>query len=138
MKRLLAMIAALAVFAAVLTGVPARAQQAAGGDPVEQAFRDADDNGDGVVNIDEFVAYTVYLFRGYDKNGDRFLVIAEIPNANPVRFKTADRDGDGRLSLGEAVAARVIDFFEMDTDRNGVITITEVRAYEQKLGGTRR
>src|SRR5262245_10433661 len=105
---------------AALTGVTALAgsalAQQVNEDAIRKAFAEADANGDGVLNLDEYVGHVIYVFKRIDTNGDRVITIEEAiafnPQHNPAMFKAADRNGDGRLSVGEAAAAKVIDFFE--------------------------
>jgi hypothetical protein len=104
---------------------------------LEEAFRAADVNGDGAVNVDEFVAHFIGVFADLDKNRDGKLAFADIPNADAARFRAADRDGDLMLSLGEVVADRIYHFFEMDTNRDGVISLEELLAYERRLTAAR-
>ena len=118
-----------AVAGALLVG-PTGAQQHSEAD-IRAAFAAADRNGDGFVDIDEYVGHIILLFGTHDKNGDRYLTPDELPNHDPARFRMADRDGDGRLSLGEGVAAKVIEYFEIDRNRDGVLSIEEVLVFER-------
>jgi hypothetical protein len=98
---------------------------------IRAAFVQADQNGDGYVNVDEYVAYIVYVFGTYDKNGDHFLTPDELPSPEPAHFKSADRNGDGKLSLGEAVAIKMIDYFDIDTNHDGALSIEEILVFER-------
>jgi len=98
---------------------------------IRAAFVTADQNSDGYINVDEYVAYIIDVFRTYDKNGDHYLVPAELPQPDPVRFKSADRNGDGKLSLGEAVAIKMIDYFDIDTNHDGALSIEEILVFER-------
>jgi len=98
---------------------------------IRAAFVVADTNGDGYVNVDEYVAYIIYVFGTYDKDGNHFLVPAELPQPDPERFKSADRNGDGKLSLGEAVAIKMIDYFDIDTNHDGALSIDEILVFER-------
>lgn len=98
---------------------------------IRAAFVQADQNADGHVNVDEYVAYVILLFGMYDKNGDHFLVPAELPKPEPARFESADRNRDGKLSLGEAVAIKMIDYFDIDTNHDGALSIDEILVFER-------
>ena len=114
---------------------PAIAQQTATPDDrIRAAFKDADINGDGYVNIDEYVGYIVLQFARLDRNRDGYLATSELPkDHDPARARAADRNGDGRLSLGEIVGDRIVDFFEADTNHDGVITVEELLIYERTV-----
>jgi hypothetical protein len=131
------LLAGTAIGAALLVG-SAGAQQPSQ-DAVRKAFAAADANGDGYLNIDEYIANVIYVFRDADKNRDGLLVeqesIAYSTMHTPERFKSADRNTDGKVSVGEAVAIKVIDFFEIDTSRDGVLSVDEVLVYERSLIG---
>ena len=105
---------------------------------LRKAFDAADENKDGVINIDESVADAVHIFFALDKNKDRFLTFDELPGYDPNRLKRADRDGDGKLSLSEVVADRVWEFFEADTNHDGVVSFEEVRLYVLKTRPARK
>jgi hypothetical protein len=104
---------------------------------LRKAIAAADDNKDGVINIDEAVGDAILIFVTLDKNRDKYLSKDELPGYDPNRVQRADRDGDGRLSVGEVAADRVWEFFEADTDRNGVVTFEEVRVYVIKVRSAR-
>jgi Ca2+-binding EF-hand superfamily protein len=104
---------------------------------LRKAIAAADDNKDGVINIDEAVGDAILIFATLDKNRDKYLSKDELPGYDPNRVQRADRDGDGRLSVGEVAADRVWEFFEADTDRNGVVTFEEVRVYVIKVRSAR-
>lgn len=133
--------AALSGIAAMAAGVAA-AQTApaapASDADLRRAFDAADNNRDGVVDVDEAVADAVLIFITFDKNRDRHLTPDELPRHNPERVRRADRDGDGKLSVGEVASDRVWEFFEADVDRNGVLTFEEVRVYVAKTRGASR
>lgn len=132
-----AALGACATLALAALIAPALAQPA-GDEPLRKTFAQADVNGDGVLDLDEFVGHTIYLFRQVDANRDGSITIAEAMPATPgmteAAFRAADRNGDGKLSVGEAAAAKVIVFFDVDTDRNGVVTIDELIVHERRLG----
>ena len=104
---------------------------------IRKAFAAADVNGDGYIDVNEFVANTIYIFKQMDANHDGFVTLQEWTSYNPgnnaEHFKAADRDGDGKLSLGEDVAVKMIEFFDIDRNRDGVITVEELLVYERSL-----
>jgi hypothetical protein len=100
------------------------------------AFNEADLNGDGILEIDEYVAYMVNLFASLDKDRDGFLVIAEIPETPPERFRQYDRNGDNKISLGEGVGFKVVEFFDADVNNDGVMSLAELLALEQKIAAS--
>lgn len=117
----------------MLAGPPVLAQSpAAAPDPIRAAFDRADDNRDGVLDIDEVVGDAIFVFAAYDRNQDRVLVVEELPRHDPARFRRADRDGDGRLSVSEVAADKVWEFFEVDANRDGVLTFEEVTIYANR------
>ncbi len=128
-----AVLAACAALGATVLLGQASAQQAMSQEEIRTAFAAADANADGYLNVDEFVANTVYLFRQADANQDLYLAAGEILSVSPARFKSADRDGDDRLSLGEAVAGKMIQFFDLDTSHDGTLSLDEVLSYERSL-----
>ena len=100
---------------------------------VETAFAAMDADGNGRLDVDEYVAAVVQHFGELDADRDRMLTAAEIGDADPAAFATADRDGDGMLSLGEAVGDRMVRFFDADASRDGMVTLTEINAYLEGL-----
>ena len=124
-------------FGLALTGWTGSAlAQQANEDAVRKAFTQADDNRDGVLNLDEYVGHIIYVFRRVDTNRDGFISVEEAIAFNPVHnaanMKAVDRNGDARLSVSEVASAKVYDFFEMDTNRDGVVTIEELIIYERR------
>jgi Ca2+-binding EF-hand superfamily protein len=139
MKRSTTRLAALAAAAVVSMGFifgTALAQQTNEAE-IRKAFSTADVNGDGFIDVNEFVAHVIYIFKQVDKDGDKFISVQEWsvhnPGFNSDRFAGVDRNGDAKLSLGEAVGAKMVEFFDIDTNRDGVITIQELLIYERSL-----
>ncbi len=120
----------------VLTGAATANAQVADHEKLAAAFAEADNNADGYVDVDEYVAYMVRAFAGLDKDRDGYLMPTDIPKTPAERFARIDRDGDGRISLGEGVAEKMIDYFAIDTNLNGVFSFEELLAYEQKKSGS--
>jgi len=132
MKPAIAFAAALLGASALTVSVAQQPTQSVE-DRIRAGFATADVNKDGVIDIDEMVGHSLYLFRQYDQNRDGFLTPDELPKHDPARMRRADRNGDGRLAHSEVAADKVYEFFEIDTGRNGVITVQEILAYEAKL-----
>lgn len=118
--------ATLALGAAMLTAGPAAA------DELAEAFAAADVNGDGYLDVDEYVAAVVVRFAEHDENGDGSLSPEELPEADPAEFEEADRDDDGVLSLGETVGDRMMRFFDAGGQETpfGLISLDDIRAYD--------
>ena len=135
LTRVSALAAGAAIGAALIFGT-ANAQPANEAE-IRKAFATADVNGDGYIDVNEFVAQTIYIFRQIDTNRDGSVTVQEWtvynPGSSAERFKAADRDGDGKLSLGEAVAVKMIEFFDIDANRDGAITVEELLVYENSL-----
>jgi Ca2+-binding EF-hand superfamily protein len=135
-RRVVAILLAGATLAAALA-LGSVGDQRPGDAGIRKAFAAADVNADGSLDVNEFVANTIYLFKQLDTNHDRYLSEQEWSGGDRGNsrgdFKAVDRNGDGRISVGEAVAAKMIEFFEIDSDRNGVITIGELLAYEHRV-----
>ena len=98
-------------------------------DRLRTAFAAGDRNGDGVIDVDEYVAYFVQAFRARDTANRGYLTLSSFENPDVARFRAADRDGDQRISLGEAIADRMIVFFEIASD-DGTISLDNLLAYE--------
>jgi len=136
MKTHLAILAISATFVSAGLAGPSHAQ-ALDEAKIRAEFVQADTNSDGYVNVDEYVAYIIYMVGTYDKNGDHFLVPSELPPHDPARFRSADRNGDGKLSLGEAVAIKMIDYFDIDTNHDGALSIDEILVFERARAANR-
>ena len=119
----------LSACCAAALGLAASATGAAADDRLIAAHAAADVDGNGHVNVDEYVAYFVAAFRRVDAQNKGYLVPADLQNVDQARFNAADRDGDGRVSLGEAIAERMIVFFEIAGD-DGTITTDDLLAFE--------
>ena len=95
---------------------------------IQAAFAEADVNEDEVINVDEYVGFSVRLFEAAGGTDDREIPKSELLDVEDADFARADRDQNGSLSLGEVVADKMLDFFETDTDQNGVLSLAEVLA----------
>jgi hypothetical protein len=94
-----------------------------------QAFKDADRNGDGRLDREEFRLLMIETFYFRDTNRDGYLVVTEVSQINPEIFRNADTSGDGRLSLQEYIDAALKDFENADADRNGGLDLQELHIY---------
>lgn len=119
----------LSAACAAALAVAASAPGVAATERLRAAHAAADVNGDGHIDVDEYVAYFVAAFRRLDTANKGYLTMADFDNVDRARFAAADRDGDGRISLGEAIAERIILFFEIAGD-DGTITLDDLLAYE--------
>ena len=102
---------------------------------VRAAFAEADQNGDGVVDREEFIDRTVEVFYAADLNKDGYLSPEEFAEGvvYSQEFKQVDRNGDGRVSLSEFLWSRSKLFDEADTNHDGVLQLDEVvDMYEKK------
>lgn len=120
--------AALAAALAAALGSAAAAQDRE--ERLRAAFAVGDRNGDGVIDVDEYVAYFIEGFRARDTQNRGYLTMSSFENPDRARFEAADRDRDGRISLGEAIADRIIVFFEIASD-DGHISLDDLLAYER-------
>lgn len=113
------------------------AAQRSGDAGIRNAFAAADANADGAMDVNEFVANTIYLFKEMDKDRDGYLSMQEwsIDKSGDAvdRFRLVDRNSDGRISAGEAVADKMIQFFDADSNHDGVVTLDELLRYERGM-----
>jgi len=131
---------------------------------LEQRFKEADTNGDGVLTRDE-AAKMPGLEKHFDRldaNKDGKITLDEMRAAQErahggagmkhergehaakfeERFKAADKDGDGALSKAEVEAAKMPrlakDFDRIDADKDGKITREELHAAMKKMHDQRK
>ena len=127
--RLWLFAAAPAFVATVLAAATGARAQLPSPQELRQQFQEADQNGDGKIDRDEFYRRSVDLFYFLDKNRKGYLVIIDIRGMSPEDFKAADRNGDGKLTLDEFENGRFRAFEAADTNGDGVLTFEEVEAY---------
>lgn len=127
------MITFLAGAMLVLSGAVWAAEPAKPFDP-RAAFAEADTNGDGQLDHEEFYARMVDTFFAADTNKDGFLSpeeYAKLPFSQS--FNDADTNHDGRISLPEFVRNRFRQFEGADSNHDGQLSLDEVMAtYEER------
>jgi Ca2+-binding EF-hand superfamily protein len=115
------------------TGTGAIAIATMGSAPVARAqdtdFSDADRNGDGRVDRDEYEKRMVEVFYLADANKDGVLEIEEVEVAERQVFERADTDHNGKVTLREFLVVRMADFDAADTNHDGVLSKGEVEAW---------
>ena len=130
LKKPLAWLSALVIAAAML-GVASLAH--AGQITPKQAFENADADGDGNVDVEEYRRRKVEIFVVMDANGDGFIIIGEVPDEHKSKFEKVDENKDGRITLHEYLVFVMPAFWlEYDTNKDTVLTIDEVEAAAKK------
>ena len=100
---------------------------------LRQQFTEADRNGDGKVDREEFHRRSVELFYSFDKDRKGYLVLVDIKGLTPEDFKAANRKADGKLTLEEFLNARFRHFDLADTNGDGGLTLQEIDVYTTRL-----
>ena len=110
----------------LLLAAGARAQQPAY-DP-HKAFKEADKNKDGEIEMSEFYERITDVFFIGDKNKDGKLSKEEYDAVVVTRedFVSVDKNGDGFVSESEFIASRVPLFEKSDKNRDGRLSEDEV------------
>lgn len=96
----------------------------------EAAFAEADTNGDGRIDPEEFHLRIVEIFFFVDIDRDGYVSHEEIDAATLVKqdMSVTDRNGDGRISLHEFVRARFVLYRDADLDEDHLLSLEEVQA----------
>jgi Ca2+-binding EF-hand superfamily protein len=100
--------------------------------PLQERFTQADKNGDGRIDREEFHRMAVESFYFRDKGKKGYLVVEELPETSREAFRAANRKADGRLTLEEYVNALFVDFDKADTGKDGGLTFEEIRVYSRQ------
>lgn len=123
MKAVLARIAIAASASALALATPGYAQ-------AQQLKDGLDTNGDGALNVEEFVmAMGAREFSRSDANGDNIMSVEEWLQGGDFRKMTEERfntDGDDIMSGGELVEIFLWVFGNRDKDKDGNLTVAEV------------
>ena len=122
---------AAALVALALSPMPSAFAQSSS-TPLQERFTQADRNGDGKIDREEFHRMAVESFYFRDKGKKGYLVVEELPETSREAFRSANRKADGRLTLDEYVNALFIDFDKADTGRDGGLTFEEIRVYSRQ------
>lgn len=116
MNKVFPMVAALALFAAVLPAT-AVAQEF-----TERHLQILDLDGDGIVSKSEYAAFMNKAFSALDKNSDGILQPDEIPQSlTAQQVIEMDINGDGNISRSEFDAQVMKDFESADRTGNGLL-----------------
>ena len=111
----------------LLAGDAARAQQSQPYDP-HKAFKEADKNKDGAIEMSEFYERITDVFFIGDTNKDGKLSKDEYDAVVVTRtdFVTVDKNGDGFVSESEFIATRIPLFEQADKNKDGKLSEDEV------------
>jgi Ca2+-binding EF-hand superfamily protein len=126
-------LAPLTLAATLVTAGSAAWAQLPSPQDLRQQFPEADRNGDGKIDREEFHLRSVEVFYVLDKDRKGYLVLVDLRGLTPEDFKAADRKGDGKLTLDEFLNARFRQFDLADTDGDGVLTLQEVEVYVNRM-----
>ncbi len=114
--------------------LPAAADHHEPATDLRTAFSEADGDGNGHIDREEFHLRVVELFFHADLDKNGFVTPKEIDEVTLFHenIEATDRNGDGRISLHEFVERRFRMFRAGDSDQDGRLTFEEVSAAYQK------
>lgn len=95
----------------------------------EQTFKNADKNGDGVLQRGEARGFQPITQRSGPRR-DGQLTLAEAGDTARRRFQNIDAGGDGAVSPDEYVSFRLANFDKADRNGDGRLTVRELRGLE--------
>ena len=99
------------------------------------AHAEADRNGDGYVDVEEFHQRITEVYFHGDKDKDGAMAYTEMDEMVVFRedWSTVDSNANGQVSLHEFVRDRMLDFEEIDADDDGLLSADEVEtAYKEQ------
>lgn len=106
--------------------------QAQSADPTTSSFALADEDADGVVNIEEHRDRMIVVFVALDGDQDGYLTEAEVPDGHKDVFAVVDSDGTGSVGLREYLVFVMPRFWKADYDGDNVLSLPEVIAADKR------
>ncbi len=102
------------------------------------AHAEADHNGDGQLDRQEFHVRMVEVFFHGDRDKDGYLTWEELEATTvfPDDFREADMNDDGKIAMYEFIRVRFYDYDEVDTDEDGLLSVDEIVVVFER-GGVR-
>ncbi len=99
---------------------------------IENSFALADENANGIVDVEEYRNRMIVIFMALDEDKDGFLVKSEVPDAREAALSSADTGGDGRISIREYLVFVMPEFWQADIDGDNVLSLTEVLVADKR------
>ena len=102
------------------------------------AHADADKNGDGMIDRQEFHTRMVEVFFHGDRDKDGQMIWTELEQTTifPEDFRDADINGDDQIAMYEFIRVRFYDYDVVDTDSDGLLSVEEIVVVFER-GGVR-